>query len=127
MSCFSKMSGFDDADCNCSPDRGNNGLVVLDCKHKGGIVNRMVGEEIQEAIVRLVRDKLGIEVSGSETNLLEYGMIDSLKFVDLVYGLEQEFGVVIPIATLEIEQFRTVADIGRLVVQLKNSNAASDS
>lgn len=85
-------------------------------------MNSIAGTEAHDTVVRLLREKLDIEVPNSETNLLEYGMIDSLKFVDLIYGLEQEFGIAVPIEALEIEQFRTVVDIVRLVAQLKTGN-----
>lgn len=88
----------------------------------GAVVNSIAGTEAHDTVVRLLREKLDIEVPNSETNLLEYGMIDSLKFVDLIYGLEQEFGIAVPIEALEIEQFRTVVDIVRLVAQLKTGN-----
>lgn len=92
-------------------------------QQKGYVVNKIVRKEDRETVVWLLRDKLGIEIASNETNLLEYGMIDSVKFVDLVYGLEQEFGIAVPIEALEIEQFRTVMDIVRLVAQLKNGIA----
>lgn len=91
----------------------------------GAVVNSIAGTEAHDTVVRLLREKLDIEVPNSETNLLEHGMIDSLKFVDLIYGLEQEFGIAVPIETLEIEQFRTVVDIVRLVAQLKTGNDPS--
>lgn len=91
-------------------------------QNTGCIVNLTAGSTIQDAVVRIFRDKLDVEVSSLETNLLETGIIDSLKFVDLVYNLEQEFGITMPIDLLEIDQFRTIADIARLVEQSKKGN-----
>jgi acyl carrier protein len=83
------------------------------------IVNLTVGNTIQGTVVRIFRDKLDIEVSSSATDLLETGMIDSLKFVDLVYNLEQEFGITMSMESLEVDQFRTIADIVLLVSRLQ--------
>jgi len=88
----------------------------------GCIVNLTVGNTSQDTVVRIFRDKLDVEVSSSETDLLETGIIDSLKFVDLVYNLEQEFGITMPIESLEVDQFRTIADIVRLVAQCKKAH-----
>lgn len=79
-----------------------------------------MGNAIQDTVVRIFRDKLDVEVSGSETDLLETGMIDSLKFVDLVYNLEQEFGITMPMESLEVDQFRTIAEIVLLVSRLQS-------
>jgi len=83
-------------------------------------VNLPVGNAIQDTVVRILRDKLEVEVSSSETDLLETGMIDSLKFVDLIFNLEQEFGITMPMESLEVEQFRTIADIVLLVSRFQS-------
>jgi acyl carrier protein len=82
-------------------------------------VNITVGNAIQDTVVRIFRDKLDVEVSSSETDLLETGIIDSLKFVDLVYNLEQEFEITMPMESLEVDQFRTIAEIVLLVSRLQ--------
>jgi acyl carrier protein len=93
-------------------------------QNMGCIVNLTVGNTIQDAVVRIFRDKLDVEISSSETNLLETGIIDSLKFIDLVYNLEQEFGITMPIESLEVDQFRTIADIVLLVSRLQSQVTA---
>jgi acyl carrier protein len=50
-----------------------------------------------------------------QINLLETGMIDSLNFVDLIFNLDQEFQITMPMESLEVDQFRTIFDIVRLV------------
>ena len=59
----------------------------------------------------LFRDKLELEVPSAETDLMEGGMMDSLTFVELVFHIEQEFGISISIDKLELEYFRSPASI----------------
>ncbi len=96
--------------------------MTLAQQNMGCIVNLTVGNTIQDTVVRIFRNKLDVEVSSSETDLLETGMIDSLKFIDLVYNLEQEFGITMPMESLEVDQFRTILDIVRLVEQCKKAH-----
>jgi len=84
-------------------------------------VDSTIGNATQDMVVRIFRDKLAVDVPSMEINLLENEMIDSLKFVDLVFNLEQEFGIVMPMESLEVDQFRTIVDIVRLVEQCKKS------
>ena len=85
-------------------------------------MNIAIGNVIQDTVVRIFRDKLDVDVTSMEINLLETGLIDSLKFVDLVFNLEQEFGITMPMESLEVDQFRTIVDIVRLVEQCKKTH-----
>ena len=76
---------------------------------------------MHDTIREIFTQKLGVAVPSLETDLLESGSIDSLKFVDLIYNLEQTFEIVVPIESLEVNQFRTIAEIARLVEQCKQS------
>jgi acyl carrier protein len=74
----------------------------------------------QEVIVRLERiftESLGMAVPAPEVDIIETGMLDSLALVTLLFEIEQEFGVEIPLESLEIEDFRCVADIGRMLTK----------
>jgi acyl carrier protein len=65
--------------------------------------------EACERITRLVRDTLGVEVPSVDTDLLEAGLLDSLALVSLLAEIEREFGFELPLETLDVEAFRTVA------------------
>ena len=65
--------------------------------------------DTRERITRLLRDTLGVEVPSPETDLIETGLLDSLALVSLLAEIEREFGFELPLDTLEVEDFRTVA------------------
>jgi acyl carrier protein len=50
--------------------------------------------------------------------LLEGGVLDSLGLMDLVAYLEKEFGIEIADDDIRVDNFRTVADVARLVERL---------
>jgi acyl carrier protein len=66
-------------------------------------------------IAVLLEQQLGIAVPSTDTDLLGTGLLDSLSFVELLAGLEQRFGVQVDLATLEIDDLRTLEKIGAFV------------
>jgi acyl carrier protein len=79
-----------------------------------------------DRIRQLFHDVVSIEVHSDETDLIEEGLLDSLVFVELLVGLEDTFGIRVDIADLDIEDFRTVRQIGRLVARLGAHEALHD-
>jgi acyl carrier protein len=74
-----------------------------------------------DQIRRLFEETLNIELPSTEA-----GLLDSLVFVELLVGLEDIFGIKIDIVDLDIEDFRTVRRIGRVVARLGASEAVDD-
>jgi acyl carrier protein len=68
-----------------------------------------------ERIQRLFRETLNIDVPAPDADLIELGLIDSLALVELLFAIEREFSVALPLEELEIDAFRTVTSIGALV------------
>lgn len=66
-------------------------------------------------IATILESQLGIAVPSFDTDLLGNGLLDSLSFVELLAGLEQRFGVRIDIATLDLDDLRTIEKIGAFV------------
>jgi methoxymalonate biosynthesis acyl carrier protein len=58
---------------------------------------------------------LQIKVPSPDTDFIETGMVDSLQFVELLLQLEKRFGCRIDIHDLELDDFRTLNSIARLV------------
>ena len=56
---------------------------------------------------------------GDETELVRSGIVESYGLVEVLFFLEEEFGVDIPDEMLTPENFRTVADIARCVESLR--------
>ena len=70
-------------------------------------------------IGRLMAEKLLIEVSSPDEDLLEAGIIDSLSLIQLLVNLEENFGVRIPLEELQIEDLRSIQSIARLIEDRK--------
>lgn len=75
----------------------------------------MGAAELSAKIREIFSDTLNIEVPSDETDLIDAGYIDSLALVELLFAIEREFGVSVPLDELEIDNFRNVRSIGELV------------
>ena len=56
-----------------------------------------------------------MDVPSPEADLLRPGLMDSLKLVELLFQLEQDFGITISIETLEVEDVRSLTRIAEFV------------
>jgi D-alanine--poly(phosphoribitol) ligase subunit 2 len=68
---------------------------------------------------RVFEDALNIDAPAPDIDIVESGLIDSLGLVSLLFELEREFGVQVPLETLEVDSFRTIANIVRTIAALK--------
>jgi acyl carrier protein len=76
---------------------------------------------LQKQIASLFLHNLNVEVPSVYDDLIEHGLLDSLKIVELLVELETHFELKIPFEDLEIESFRSVANIARLIASLSAS------
>lgn len=65
----------------------------------------------------LFTDKLQIEVPSPDTDLVETGLLDSLRFVELLAHLEETFDVTVSVDDLDVEHFRTTARIAEFIAR----------
>lgn len=77
---------------------------------------------LQGRIARVFAETMNVQVPSVETDLFGTGALDSLGFVDLLVGLEQEFGIKIPIEDIDIENFRCIEKIAAFVANRKGSS-----
>jgi D-alanine--poly(phosphoribitol) ligase subunit 2 len=70
---------------------------------------------IDERIERIFRDTLNLEVPSSTTNIIEEGLLDSLSLVTLLFELENEFGISVPLEDLDLDSLTSVQRIAELV------------
>jgi len=63
---------------------------------------------VNDQLIDLVRDRLGVEVPSSDTDLVADGLIDSLALVTMIVGIEDTFGCRLPLDDFDIERFRSV-------------------
>lgn len=69
---------------------------------------------VESSVHRIFRDSLELDVE-VDTDVIAGGMLDSLAFVQLLLALEDEFGVTVDLADLELDDFSSVARVARLV------------
>lgn len=68
-------------------------------------------------IRKLFEEKMELEVSSMEDDLLNMGILDSLGLMNLLLHIENEFGLQISIDDLELDNFRTIATIAEFIRQ----------
>jgi acyl carrier protein len=63
----------------------------------------------------LFADTFHIAVPSAQTDLLDSGILDSFQMVELVFQLEQHFGLRVDIDRIDLENLRTLERIAGLV------------
>lgn len=72
--------------------------------------------QLQQTVLELLTKEMQLPVPDVTTDLLDEGILDSLVFVDLIARLEEAFAFEIDLTELDIDQFRTVAQMADFVV-----------
>ena len=80
-------------------------------------------DPIIESLRALFSDKLAIEVPSPDTDLIENGLLDSLRLVELLLEIEAGMGHRIPLEEIELDDLRTVGRIARLLAERMESVA----
>jgi acyl carrier protein len=70
---------------------------------------------LQAEIASLLLNNMNVEASSVHEDLIETGLLDSLKIVELLVELEQHFGMTIRFADVQIDHFRSVANMATFV------------
>ena len=71
--------------------------------------------DLYAELTALFATNLGVDVPSPETDLLETGRLDSLGVVELLFQLEQRFGIRIDPDDLEVDHFRSLAAIAAFI------------
>ena len=79
--------------------------------------------DLTEQISELLRTSVSIEVTSPDLDLIENGFLDSLTFVEILFTIEQRFGIEIGVGGFEIDDFRTVRKMADFVS--RHSSAAA--
>jgi D-alanine--poly(phosphoribitol) ligase subunit 2 len=74
-------------------------------------------EQLQRQIADIFAGRFDTRLDSDDVDLLETGIVDSVKIVELVLELEQRFGVSLPFEELEIEDFRTVPRLAERIAR----------
>lgn len=67
------------------------------------------------SVREVVEQVLGVELPHDGVDLIETGLMDSLALVTLVFELEQALTIEIPFASIDVDHFRSVRSMTRLV------------
>lgn len=81
---------------------------------------------IPDKIASIVCAALTIENIDADTDLIEEGLLDSLALVQLMVALEEGFGITIPPAQLDIEDYRSVKQMSKLITRLSLASTMSN-
>lgn len=65
---------------------------------------------VEHRVLEVLRDGLEMSVD-VDTDVIESGVLDSLRFVDLLVGLEEEFSIRIEVPEIEVDDFRSARAI----------------
>ena len=75
----------------------------------------------EAAVVQRVQDlfeeALSLPAPAPQADLVDGGLLDSLALVTLLFEIEREFGVEIPLDALDVDDFRTLERIAQLVTR----------
>ena len=72
-------------------------------------------DTICQELIQLFADHFQIEIPSLDTDLITEGLLDSMVFVDLIMHLERTFETSISIEALELDQFRTIAQMAEFL------------
>ncbi|MGI9002304.1 MAG: acyl carrier protein [Pseudonocardia sp.] len=79
--------------------------------------------DIDSLVVEVIRDRLGLDVDGPDTDLLDTGLLDSLALVMLIAALEESFACELPLDDFDLEHFRSA----RRIVEFLGSSGVLES
>jgi acyl carrier protein len=71
-----------------------------------------------DRIDRIFREVLNLDVPSPTTDLVAAGLLDSLALVTLLFEVEREFDLSIPLEGLDIENLRTIERIAAVTERL---------
>jgi D-alanine--poly(phosphoribitol) ligase subunit 2 len=78
-------------------------------------------ESSDQAIVarlgRIFEESLSLPAPAPAQDIIETGLLDSLALVTLLFEIEQEFGLQIPLESLDIDDFRNLEGIALLLTK----------
>ena len=74
-------------------------------------------DQLQQKITAIFAERFETRFESDDVDLLETGLVDSVKIVELVLEIEQRFGVSLPFEELEIEDFRTIPRLAERIAR----------
>jgi acyl carrier protein len=72
-------------------------------------------DRLRERLVSFFADEMSLQIPSVDMDLFDTGVLDSLAFEQLLLHLEREFGVTMSVDNLEMDNFRSIAQIAGFV------------
>jgi len=66
-------------------------------------------------VIELFSEKLNIEVPSPDTDLIDSGLLDSLRLVELLLHIEASLGFRIVLDEIDLDDLRSIRRIARLI------------
>lgn len=73
--------------------------------------------QVVAVIERIFRETLGITPPAPEVDIIDAALLDSLGLVTLLFEIEQELGLQLPLESLEVDDFRSIGLIAQLILR----------
>jgi D-alanine--poly(phosphoribitol) ligase subunit 2 len=80
---------------------------------------------IENEIAEIFAKELHVDVPSHDCDLVETGVLDSLQLVELIFQLEQHFGIRVSLDEMDLEDFRTIERITVAVASKNGSGKTS--
>jgi acyl carrier protein len=72
-------------------------------------------QEITARIQRIFEQSFDVSAPAPQTDIIDAALIDSIALVAFLFEIEKQFGMAIPLESLQVDDFRTIESIARLV------------
>jgi acyl carrier protein len=82
-------------------------------------------EELVEGIRSVLLDSLSVRVDSPGDDLFGAGVLDSMALVRFIMALEDRFGVEIPLDEVDVESFRSMAEVAAMLAGYMNRNGST--
>ena len=82
--------------------------------------------EVVAVINRIFNETLSITPPAPDVDIIDAALLDSLGLVTLLFELEQELGLQMPLETLEVDDFRSIGLIAQLIVRMQGGEQGND-
>jgi acyl carrier protein len=106
-------------------DHGQNRDPEFALFWRTGRIEKLTALKMATEVAEIFSQKLHIDVPSQDSDLFESGVLDSLSLVELVFQLEQQFGVRILLGETDLEHFRSIEGIA-LMLSRQNGNGSRD-
>ena len=71
---------------------------------------------LHHRITNLFSTALNLDVPSVDSDLFDTGVLDSLAFVQLLFHLEEEFGVSTSVEDMEVDNFKSISSIANFLM-----------